>query len=342
MAAKRTLYFDLLTIVSCFAVVCLHCNALVHSFQPTPAWDAALVVEVLAYWAVPVFFMLTGANNMRYRDKYDTKEFLKRRMKKLFIPFVIWSLMIYLLQHAIFADTIDATIGGFLTSFFAGSIEPIYWFFPAIISLTLAMPVLSLLADKRSVLWYMVGGSFLLTAVAPFLFKLIDLPWTGAYSLPVVGGFVMYALLGYLVATGEVPKKYRIAIYVAALACFALRYIYTYVGSYELGYTDRYLFSYGGFYAVLPALAVFLLFKQHNWDNSVFAKHAKTVTAISGLSFGVYLVHKLILDYVLVGYLDIGYDRMLLRIVGPFVVYAAAMLFVYVVKKIPLLKNIVP
>ncbi|WP_180326749.1 acyltransferase [Raoultibacter phocaeensis] len=340
--AKRTLYFDLLTIVSCFAVVCLHCNALVHSFEPTPSWDAALVVEVVAYFAVPVFFMLTGANNMRYREKYGTGEFLKRRLKKLVIPFVIWSLLIYLLQHVVVAQPIDATIGGFLTSFMAGTIEPIYWFFFAIISLTLAMPVLSLLADHRKALWYLVGVSFALMSVAPLLFKAVDLPWNSSLNLPVAGGYVMYAVLGYLVATGDVPKKYRIAVYVAAVACLVFRYAFTYVGSYELGATDRTLFTYTAFTAVLPALAVFLLFKQHDWSSPFFSKHARAITAISGCSFGIYLIHKIILDYLIVGYLDIGYDRILLRIVCPFVLYLGTLGIVYLIKKIPVIRGIVP
>lgn len=340
--AKRTLYFDLLTIVSCIAVVCLHCNALVHSFEPTPSWDAALVVEVLAYFAVPVFFMLTGANNMRYRDKYTTGEFLKRRLRKLVIPFVVWSLIVYSLHHIVFADPMDATIRGFLAEFMAGTIEPIYWFFFSIIALTLAMPVLSMIADNRKTLWYIVGMSFLLTFLAPFVFKAVDLPWNESLNLPVAGGFVTYAVLGYLVATEDIPKKYRLMVYVAAIACLVLRYAFTYVASHELGATDRTFFSYTAFTAALPALAVFLLFKHHDWSGSFYARHSKTITTISGCSFGIYLVHKIILDYGVAGYLHIGYDSILMRLVCPPLLYLLTLGIVYLIKKIPVIKSIVP
>ncbi|MEG0757985.1 MAG: acyltransferase, partial [Raoultibacter sp.] len=270
------------------------------------------------------------------------KEFLKRRLKKLLIPFIVWTLIVYILQYVILTDTIDATIGGYITAFMNNSIEPIYWFFFAIISLTLAMPVLSLLADNRKILWYMTGVAFLLSGVAPTLFGALHIPWTGAFNIPVAGGYVMYALLGYLVATGDVPKKYRIAIYVAAIACFALRYGYTYISSYNLGFTDRFLFDYYGFYAVFPALAVFLLFKYKNWESPFFLKHAKAITTISGLSFGVYLIHKIILDEIIVGQFGLEYDRILMRIICPIVLYLVSLLIVYLIKKIPILKNIVP
>ena len=55
---KRVIYFDLLNITASFAVVAMHCNGIVHSFSNTLSWKQSLIVEVAAYWAVPVFFML--------------------------------------------------------------------------------------------------------------------------------------------------------------------------------------------------------------------------------------------------------------------------------------------
>ena len=36
-----------------------------------------MVVETLAYWAVPVFFMITGVTLLGYREKYSTATFFK-------------------------------------------------------------------------------------------------------------------------------------------------------------------------------------------------------------------------------------------------------------------------
>lgn len=33
---------------------------------------------MVCYWALPIFFMLSGANLMKYTDRYDTKTFLKK------------------------------------------------------------------------------------------------------------------------------------------------------------------------------------------------------------------------------------------------------------------------
>ena len=339
---KRILYFDLLTIAACFAVVALHCNGLVHSFKPSSAWGQSLAVEVLFFWAVPVFFMLTGANNMGYRKKRSTKEFLLRRARRLLVPFVAWSLIAYLYYGFTVKGVDTMSVFGFAEAFMNNTIVPIYWFFFAIISLTLAMPVLSLLADNKRVLWYIVAVQFLLGSVLPFASNMLEIPWSTAFELPVANTWVMYAILGYLLANTDVPKKWRALIYVLAIAAFVLRYIYTYVGSYDLGATDRTLFDYGAFTGVLPAVAVFLMFKYINWDKTILAKHAGLIASISGCAFGVYLIHIFILNEVVLGYFGLQATRLFVRAACPFIIFGVSLAIVAVLRKIPVVKEIIP
>lgn len=80
MSNRRIVYYDLLNILACFCVVCLHSNAMVHTYVPGLNWIGGLAIEVVCYWAVPIFFMLSGANLMRYTDRYDTKTFFKKKI----------------------------------------------------------------------------------------------------------------------------------------------------------------------------------------------------------------------------------------------------------------------
>lgn len=80
----RIVYFDILNILSIIAVIALHCNGIVHNFSTkySTAWATSLIVECVCYWAVPIFLMLSGANLIKYREKYDTKTFLKKDFQK--------------------------------------------------------------------------------------------------------------------------------------------------------------------------------------------------------------------------------------------------------------------
>lgn len=75
----RIIYFDVLNIAATFGVIMLHCNGLAHTYSETLAWYQALLVEVLIYWPVPIFFMLSGATLIGYRERYTTVDFFKKK-----------------------------------------------------------------------------------------------------------------------------------------------------------------------------------------------------------------------------------------------------------------------
>ena len=82
-------YFNVLNVIACVAVIMLHCNS---CFWLGPSageeiWITSTFIESLMYWAVPVFYMLTGAKLMDYREHMTTKEYFKKRVKKRLFPF---------------------------------------------------------------------------------------------------------------------------------------------------------------------------------------------------------------------------------------------------------------
>ena len=57
MKKKRIIYFDILNIMACIAVVALHCHGSFFEYEDSPAWKVTEAVQILAHWAVPIFFM---------------------------------------------------------------------------------------------------------------------------------------------------------------------------------------------------------------------------------------------------------------------------------------------
>ena len=94
---ERIVYFDVLNVVSCFSVVCLHCNCYIHSFAKDEWWWLRVLIEVVFYFAVPVFFMLSGATLFDYRNRYSLSTFYKKRIQRTFIPFLFWGGVFYVL-----------------------------------------------------------------------------------------------------------------------------------------------------------------------------------------------------------------------------------------------------
>lgn len=335
---KRVLYFDVLNILASFGVIMLHCNGIAHTYSDSLAWYQALMVEVAFYWPVPIFFMLSGATLMGYRARYTTKDFFAKRCLRTVIPFIAWTLI-----NAVYKGINPFEIGfrTFLNQCINTSIEGVYWFFIPLFAMYLAMPVLSLLKDHRRILWYMAGGAFMLTSLLPPIFGYLKLSWNGSLAMLTAGGYLLYTLLDYLLATTDLNKKQRLLIYGLGIFGAVLRYGMTVLLSRQDGAINKTFFSYKEYYAVFLAVAVFVFFKYFKPLDKL-AEHPKVAGAIktiSGCSFGIYLMHMIIYRE-LAKLIPAGCWEW--RLLVPFLIYAIALAVTFILKKIPLLKNIVP
>ena len=120
-------------------------NGIVHTYSTSRAWKTALIFEVVCYWAVPIFIMLSGATLLKYRERYDTKTFFKKRFVKVLIPWIIWSLVLYIIRNK------NLNLIQFIKDFSYCRIESIYWFFPLILFLYCLIPVLSIFTEKKNI-----------------------------------------------------------------------------------------------------------------------------------------------------------------------------------------------
>ena len=72
---KKLEYISILNVISAFAVIMLHTNGCFWDFSYERYWFTANIIEPVMYFAVPVFFMITGATLLDYKDRYSTEEF---------------------------------------------------------------------------------------------------------------------------------------------------------------------------------------------------------------------------------------------------------------------------
>jgi surface polysaccharide O-acyltransferase-like enzyme len=345
----RIIYFDILNIVACLMVVFIHANGIVHDYSVYgvnfhSAWSQALVVEVLAYVAVPIFLMLTGATLMEYRKRYDTKTFFKKRLLRVALPFVLWMVIVFC-YGLVKGDYNLAEIGprSLIDIFLFSKMMPVYWFFPIIIAIYFAMPILSLLATpkNRKWLWYIAIAGMITFSVIPLLFNIVGMEWNGGYNFPLTGGgWLVYPILGYLLSTMQIPKRWRWILYVAGVFCLVSRYLVVYFLSAATGELDKTVSSYLYINTIIPAAALFVLAKQIPWQKIIKGKAVKTIAAVSGCSLGIYLIHILVMNE-LVQFLGPS-ERLLWRTIGALLVYLICLGIVFLIKKIPIAKNLFP
>ena len=123
--AERKAYITVLSVISCFCVVCMHVNRLDATPFSDADWTARAVADGICYFAVPIFFMISGANLIDYRSRYGTKEFFRRRAVKVLFPFLFWSLagILYFYAAGEIAELTPASLLPYLETRFGFSLH---------------------------------------------------------------------------------------------------------------------------------------------------------------------------------------------------------------------------
>ena len=354
---SRTLYFDVLNVLGTLFVVWIHFGNEVHWYDGSTVWYWCLFIQVIAYWAVPVFFMLTGATLMDYQKKDSTKTFFIRRFRKTVIPYLFWGAIISLvkIKRGSIQIPYDGKISQLLYSisdlFLHNQMESIYWFFPVIFGIYLCIPALSVFSEpkNRKKLDYLVGVGVLTISVIPFLYRMVreyflvsGIGWNGALELPVLGSYLIYPILGYWAATRNFTKRERILCYIVAMACAVMRYSGLAFLSERDGVTNQLYMDYKGFPALFLALGVFVFVRyvcEHL--SKILKSYSRVFAVLSSCSFGVYLLHNLLLDKMAAMPFFAKYSVQW-YFFWPFICYFACVAIVFVGKKLPLIKRILP
>lgn len=344
---KRTYHIDILNIMACFSVVVLHSTGEVFSFGASGTWFAALLMQTLGHFSVPVFFMLSGATLLNYRERYTTRDYFIKRFNKIGIPFIFWT-CIYVLwnQFEMKAPPITGLMD-VVNIFLNNGATNIFWFFYALIPIYLLIPVLSLVdwQKNRRTLIYLLALCFFFNEILPILSRFAGINITSYADLPFKISYIDYALLGYFLQNTDLTNLQRKIIYAGGVLGFIGMFAGTWLISQPIGKTDDFFMNYHSLFCYLMAVAVFVLVRSL-CDNGISAKIEESKTgksllkSLSGASFGIYLVHYLVIMK-LFEQVEF-FHPVALMVTEAITVYLISLGITLLIKRIPLIKRIMP
>lgn len=218
----------------------------------------------------------------------------------------------------------------------------IYWFFPPLFALYLAIPVFSQISEDKRKNTFLYGSAiaFIICSCLPLLLSFLKV----SFNMPVIGGagYCEYLFLGYYITHYNIPKKIRTRmIYPLGAFGLLLRYVGTLVESFHIEAVGGTFRGYERFPCVVFSVAVFVWFWYHDWSflNSRKKKHFLRV--VSGASFGVYLTHFYILRY-FVDTLQLDMQSWQWRVWGVPAVYLSSLIITLALKRVPRINKLVP
>ncbi len=345
---EKTAYLTLLSVISMIAVVILHANGCFWAFSTERYWITANVIECVFYFAVPVFFMISGATLLDYRDRYDTKTYAKKRVMKTLVPFLFWTLFgvlfqIYVLKGLSWSDL---SFTGLIDAVLNTRYTTIYWFFRVLFALYVVIPLLSLIPKEKKVKVFSWGALILFCAssLIPFCLTVFHtgIEWPMDPGSPT--NYLIYLFLGYVLSRTELSPAVRRTSYVLAAMGLVVHILGTYYASMDAGKIVQDYKGYVNLPCLLYAVGVFLFFKQHG--NRIMGSFVgKPVRAMASYSFTVYLLHWYLLcliQKVAVHFGVIVDTALWYRLGAVVVIVPLCMAIGWIVRKIPVLRAVLP
>ncbi len=294
---KEINYIDILSVLSSFAVVMLHVNGVFWSRPIGLRWFSANLIETGFYFAVPVFFMITGATLIDYQKRYTTKQFFLRRFYRAVIPFLFWSFLAAIFSfHLQNLKDLNFWLSpiNFLKILYRTinySNIHTYWFFYPLFGIYLSIPVLSQINNKIFVFLYMFFFAFTCGSIFPFLNSISPYDLNILHTIcPVAGGYLLYPLIGYVLHHLHISKKIRYLIYLLGVCGSLIHMVGTMYCSPINGEVTRLFKGYTNVPAVLQALAVYVWIKNVKWQK-VPGFIIQLVKNVRPYTLGIYLIH---------------------------------------------------
>lgn len=295
----RIQYMDSLRAIAILGVLLLHAATpyvVLYDKIADFDWQTGIVYNALSRWCVPIFLMISGALLLGRKEE-PLGTFFKKRANKILLPFIAWSIIYY--AWATYMWNPGYSVKEFLIMFFNNQIYYHLWYFYALIGIYLLAPVFNIFVNHASkqMIGYVVVLWILFYGIFRYYSYIVSNEFTLFFPLSEYIGFF---LLGYYLAKFELSIKWRIGIYVLGIIGAFETIWRTMALSEQQGQFSGYAYSYSSPNVIVMSIALFVFVKY--WVNRKVAngsyQTSKIVKLIGQTSFGVYLVHAMILDKV--------------------------------------------
>ena len=359
---KRIIWLDFVKFIAISMMIAVHCTDNVTPTERSEAWYNLWGSFYGSFMrpAIPLFVMVTGALLLPVKENIST--FYTKRLTRLVIPFIVWSVLYNLFPWITGLLGLSPTI---INDFFAwakpdqsfsGALHNILmipfnfsmlavqmWYVYLLIGLYLYMPFFSAWVKQASVkeqkifltLWFI---SLFIPYLREYLTK--DLwgtcSWNEFGLLYYFAGFNGYLLLGYYIKNNDINFSWG-KLAVIGIPSFIIGYCITFLGFKSITAIPgqpaelvELFFTYCSPNVLLMTLPIFLVIKKNHLKSVTIRRFAIN---ISTCTLGIWMSHYLFLGpcYMLVEFLPL--HTMLKMIVCTILLLSITWGFVYVIRK---------
>ena len=334
---KIQTWISWLRIVATAAIVMTHTCATLNPdlFAQTPDESFYIyALYTLCLWAVPVFFMITGALLLRPEKKISYEVCMKKYVSKITACLFLFGTVFAGMEIVVSATNrgMGSLILNSLYSVISGESFDHLWYLYALIGIYMILPILKAFVDSdkegKGILWAL-GLLLTFDFIFPLVERLANIHIEFYIPLKYT---IFYLLLGYFMVTHEkIGIKLDIVLIVLMWVLFLVSEWYGKSGM---------VVAYHSPVRVVMAIAIFDLFRHIKSNGNV-----ERLWKIDRLCFGVYLIHPV---FIHLSYKFLGLTPFSFGGLYPFATFGFWIIFTicafagtWVMTRIPFLKKLI-
>ena len=338
-------YISLVKIIASYSVVILHTNHAFWKFNYKTYktfWLSANLLENIFFFAIPFFVLCIGATLLDFNEKYGIIKYCHKRIIKVVIPLISWSYIIYF-YNVYCIKTMKKekfTFENIWNIYYKHKANVIYGSFHSFIKLYMIIPFLAYIEKSNKMKIYTYGFLLLLVfqTICPYLISLFNPKLEWIYTIKYKYSHYLFA--GYLIHNNEFSQIKRYSIYILGfvdlfISIFGTKYLtikHKKLINIHKGYLNLpcILYSCGSFLFIKDN--IYILLKVIN---------KKYINYIGSLTIGPFFMHFPIIDYYLKN-CSVDIYSLKYRLFDGSIIYIICLILTAFLKKIPIIKYIVP
>ena len=301
--STREIELDILRIVSAFAVVFMHTGNADATFDCINGLMNALVL-----WCIPCFVMISGRFMLDPDRIVDAKK-IKKHLFTIICAFIFWN-FVYQIVYISEGRYQQMGLNWKGIIFDSGALAGPYhfWFLWMIMGLYLVTPFLRKITESKKLMEYFI----ILFFTVEFINRFGEhIPYVGGiiraifYSIQnreagifLALGFSGYYILGYYLKKYPIERRWEWLVYllgtISLIACAIYRGTLT-----EMNEWQDNIYSLFSPQVILFSSAIYTFCVKHISKFNYSLKSLKLITDLQENSFGIYLIHVLIIEAIL-------------------------------------------
>ena len=176
--------------------------------------------------------------------------------------------------------------------------------------------------------------SFITISFLPLIFRLIDVSYNNDLRFPLTSsGWIVFIFIGYYISHYEISFKRRLIIYLFGFLGLLTFIVGTIIWSFSKHTFINYFEEYGNVPCVLYSSALFLLFKNLNFESKAGNVVYKIAEFIAPTTLGIYIIHMLVKDEIIMIWWNktgFGWNTLLV-----FLIFIPSFMIVKLLKLVP-------